>query len=420
MSEREAFFAAMEQRPDDDLPRLVYADWLDDQGESAHAELIRKQCALAKLPDSALEQILAPYQDSESFSHQQLVLPRLPAGMSYGNDYHRGFPQTLICENVDAFPELQANLPIFLPTTTLRIDSPQYDTEVQVYRAIRLPMFSRFRTLEISRYFYPNLIRHLDEHRHQIEELRFHHYAWSWRTLEEVVRSGLMQQITGLSFQGNLLPDNDTLDYYPLQAVNSVGQFRHLTINTPAVNLAWLLYQLPAGLGPTLECLDFRGRMTDSYSLYLPRQTILPELRSLTIDHDDAENSGQLPYGLELPFMPKLQKLRLRYFPDQVLPNLIQLSLHPEIRNLISLDLSYSSLPERWITAILDSPILIQLKEFKLINCWLTDYTGLALANSPYLQELAVLDLRGNLFSRAIEHVLRDRFAGVLLLMENP
>jgi Ran GTPase-activating protein (RanGAP) involved in mRNA processing and transport len=110
----------------------------------------------------------------------------------------------------------------------------------------------------------------------------------------------------------------------------------------------------------------------------------------------------------------------LRYFPDQVLPNLIQLSLHPEIRNLISLDLSYSSLPERWITAILDSPLLIQIKEFKLINCWLTDYTGLALANSPYLQELAVLDLRGNLFSRAIEHVLRDRFAGVLLLMENP
>jgi uncharacterized protein (TIGR02996 family) len=32
--------------PDDDTPRLVLADWLDDHGESARAEFIRSQCRL--------------------------------------------------------------------------------------------------------------------------------------------------------------------------------------------------------------------------------------------------------------------------------------------------------------------------------------------------------------------------------------
>jgi uncharacterized protein (TIGR02996 family) len=40
------------EHPDDDTPRLVYADWLDDHGQPARAALIRIQCELAKLPDS--------------------------------------------------------------------------------------------------------------------------------------------------------------------------------------------------------------------------------------------------------------------------------------------------------------------------------------------------------------------------------
>lgn len=45
MTEREAFLAAIRAAPDDDLPRLVFADWLDEQGEGERAEFIRSQCA---------------------------------------------------------------------------------------------------------------------------------------------------------------------------------------------------------------------------------------------------------------------------------------------------------------------------------------------------------------------------------------
>src|SRR5262249_17672416 len=36
--------------PDEDLPRLVYADWLEEHGDADRAEFIRVQCALARLP----------------------------------------------------------------------------------------------------------------------------------------------------------------------------------------------------------------------------------------------------------------------------------------------------------------------------------------------------------------------------------
>jgi uncharacterized protein (TIGR02996 family) len=34
--------------PEDDAPRLIYADWLDEEGEGDRAEFIRVQCALAR------------------------------------------------------------------------------------------------------------------------------------------------------------------------------------------------------------------------------------------------------------------------------------------------------------------------------------------------------------------------------------
>jgi uncharacterized protein (TIGR02996 family) len=41
MSEEAAFLAAIRANPADDLPRLVYADWLDERGQGERAELIR-------------------------------------------------------------------------------------------------------------------------------------------------------------------------------------------------------------------------------------------------------------------------------------------------------------------------------------------------------------------------------------------
>jgi uncharacterized protein (TIGR02996 family) len=46
--EQRALWAAIRAHPDDDTPRLIYADWLQERGDEARAEFIRVQCALAQ------------------------------------------------------------------------------------------------------------------------------------------------------------------------------------------------------------------------------------------------------------------------------------------------------------------------------------------------------------------------------------
>jgi len=49
MSDRDAFLAAIAAAPEDDAPRLVYADWLEENGDPEHAEFIRVQCEIELL-----------------------------------------------------------------------------------------------------------------------------------------------------------------------------------------------------------------------------------------------------------------------------------------------------------------------------------------------------------------------------------
>src|SRR5206468_7966092 len=50
MPTEEAFIQAIIADPDDDAPRLIYADWLDERGDP-RGEFIRVQCALARMDE---------------------------------------------------------------------------------------------------------------------------------------------------------------------------------------------------------------------------------------------------------------------------------------------------------------------------------------------------------------------------------
>jgi uncharacterized protein (TIGR02996 family) len=51
MNERELLLRAVCENPDEDAPRLVFADWLQENGEEEQAEFIRLQIEIAGLPD---------------------------------------------------------------------------------------------------------------------------------------------------------------------------------------------------------------------------------------------------------------------------------------------------------------------------------------------------------------------------------
>ncbi len=57
MREHEAFLDAIRANPDDEAPRLVYADWLEDHGDP-RADYLRTEVQWAKKPKASLEKKL--------------------------------------------------------------------------------------------------------------------------------------------------------------------------------------------------------------------------------------------------------------------------------------------------------------------------------------------------------------------------
>src|SRR5262245_41290558 len=100
----EALLNAVLDAPDDDAPRLIYADWLEENGDPDRAEFIRLQVERARLPrhdpvrwrpgerERALEE-----------AHRKEWLEALPPPLRDASFlYERGFPGWVECE-VDAF-----------------------------------------------------------------------------------------------------------------------------------------------------------------------------------------------------------------------------------------------------------------------------------------------------------------------------
>ncbi len=92
---KDNFLRQIVENPDDDTPRLVYADWLEENGESERAEFIRVQCEKARLPrwhrqwewlDQREWTLLARYADE-----WRAELPKIP-DVVWG-EFERGFVQ---------------------------------------------------------------------------------------------------------------------------------------------------------------------------------------------------------------------------------------------------------------------------------------------------------------------------------------
>ncbi len=94
-STRDSLLAAIRADMEDDLPRLVYADWLEENGHPRRASFIRKQCELARTPDTEsryfdLKWDLAANPPDAAWANE---LP--PKLRKVRHDFRRGFVDTV-------------------------------------------------------------------------------------------------------------------------------------------------------------------------------------------------------------------------------------------------------------------------------------------------------------------------------------
>ncbi len=154
MSDRDALLAAIIAHPDDDTPRLMYADWLDEHapdatpspaaGPSARAEYIRVQCRLAQHPFDYPDypELLEREQDLadwlKAHTPEKESRPNVPEAFDWfgsfdsiaddGSEhaaYRRGFPWVVEYGEWDDEPDdniatITKNLPAVFARSTVR------------------------------------------------------------------------------------------------------------------------------------------------------------------------------------------------------------------------------------------------------------------------------------------------------------
>ncbi|MBM3981329.1 MAG: TIGR02996 domain-containing protein [Planctomycetes bacterium] len=94
MNERDALMRAICDNPDDDTPRLVFADWVQEHGDDDRAEFIRLQCQAARLPVvSSARQHKENRINHLLPAHEREWLQALPQTLScrWGETFSRGF-----------------------------------------------------------------------------------------------------------------------------------------------------------------------------------------------------------------------------------------------------------------------------------------------------------------------------------------
>jgi uncharacterized protein (TIGR02996 family) len=104
VSDADALLAAILAQPDEDVPRLAYADWLDEHGgasDRARAEFVRVQIALARVPANTRDLDLEGHQKRLLALHRtdwlaplQADGEPLPRGVAHGQ-FRRGFVEVV-------------------------------------------------------------------------------------------------------------------------------------------------------------------------------------------------------------------------------------------------------------------------------------------------------------------------------------
>ncbi len=94
MTHADAFLRDILAHPDDDAPRLIFADWLEEQGDAnsvARAEFIRVQCALAdgSVPQQRREELQRRKREILEEYNYEWARPLRRLVRSW--KYHRGF-----------------------------------------------------------------------------------------------------------------------------------------------------------------------------------------------------------------------------------------------------------------------------------------------------------------------------------------
>jgi uncharacterized protein (TIGR02996 family) len=379
MSDRDALLAAIREQPDEDTPRLVFADYLQENGDEHRAAFIRAQVELARTPPWEPFAAFCRWRqpDLASGSWFRDTLPRADGrNVEWpAHPFRRGFAWSIRVKTPSLWHELAEPIIDREPVGSVRFwDGATLDD----WRRIASSGCVRhLRELELN----GNPIEPLRALRDRpaacgVADVRFHRASGAGmpEVLEALSESPMGRAVRGLHFHVGYESREALID-----AVHLFGPLRRLSFSVMGI-AEWHVRPLLTGpAAASLEelHLDKEPGVGDA-GLQLLMGAVPPTIRDLTLS-----GVGMRAAGMEAlsrcERLPNLRRLSLRGNPFE-----------PRAMRVLSLS---RSLPE--------------LRSLDLTNCHVGDKGVRHLTRTKFWPNLVELNLRGNEISTAgVRHLL--------------
>jgi uncharacterized protein (TIGR02996 family) len=433
----EAFLKAIGEEPDEDAHRLVYADWLDDHGDSERAEFIRVQCALEKMgPDDPRRPDLAKRERALDEAHHEAWFDELPEWArprGYGMfTFRRGFVGQILCTARQWLKGAEA-LSRLLPPERLIL----YKCKGVLGAISRSPHLAGVSSLALRELKGPAEVGELAAatHLRRLTSFDFSRNRIGDNGLAVLVRLPLMAHLKRLDLSYNNLGAADgsvgELAKPALASLEDLDLSNNFLTEGAAAALAssphlTRLRELDLGRNPLgahgvrrlassrtlphLTSLDL-SEVGDVGGLGLAALADSPMIEGLT--YLRLANCGVGPGGVEaLAATRRPTRLDNLDLLDARLGDrgAIALARSPVVATVRVLGLSNNDIGPEGALALAQSPHLGQLKILRLAGRPIGDEAALALLRSPHLSRLTTLAISREGLSESTQKALRKRF----------
>jgi uncharacterized protein (TIGR02996 family) len=373
-TDEQPFLDAIFERYDDDRPRLVYADFLDDAGEPHRAELIRVQLALARLNEDDPRRPLLNDRQAELLAQNRAAWTADLAGLVVGVDFRRGIPDSA---SVDAATFLERGDELFAKLRVRRLRL--LDAAPVGAKLFASPLLAGVRELDLCNADLRNpgvALLARSPFLRGLESLDLGFNNLEDAGVEALARSSLLPNLTALS-----LNDNDSITGAGVRALAESPFFAGLT------------------------SLDLSGNdIGEAGVAALVAGPATGRLRALRLSNNGIGDAG-LAALARSPLLARVLRAehRLEVRGNFVgPPGAAALAACPALAACAALDLTHNDLGNEGAAALLRSPHLGRLKVLRLARNQLTD-AGVIAARELFeslLGRVQLLDLSGNRLTR--------------------
>lgn len=454
MNDERALLAAICAHPEEDTPRLMYADWLDEHAATlkkterasaqARAELIRVQCALARLPldsadaDAATSRIELEVRESELLGkparlHEWAPPNRLdtvpdsahvPLPSAFNSDFVRGFPNFA---NSGADRYIATGEAVFAISPLHKLECCALsDDEAEPFLA--LPWLSRVRRFRSYPHFScgpaanekilaaPRLAN--------LDSLALLHFDFgpvgapvAARPLKALRHLDLSSdercRPDALARLGELLPDETRIREANVACCRTLVQglstadLRNLAALPQFRSLERLSLQLKQSPDDGDKVLTAEGARTIAEAPWWASLRAL-ELEASTSPRSWCLRPSEVEALAAVPPAPTLGTLRLPLADDAAF---VALTEAPLLASVTALSVPYCNLDDKAVVRLARSPHARSLMRLNLDGCQIGPKGVKALAEAPFAAHLVALDLSRNSVKKAgVDALVSDRF----------